>query len=461
MRNTWQLRADSLKAKHEQIEKELAKKSAKFRAVIERREVTPASIKRLLAAQSRRTALVDIVEYLHWGRTFDSSEQRLSAFIVRGDTSVVRVDLGPSQPIQEMLRQWRETFGDGEDGQAVGQRLREKLWQPIAKYLGGAEIVAISPDGTLAEFPWGAIPGGKAGTYLVEEFGFAVVPVPQLMPAQLEESKHVNASPALLLVGDIDYDADPGKPTDLSITRKLPDPKRGGESRSFSRLAGAPSELASIESSYRETHQSGSVLTLKSNAATEAAFRTKASEHPWIHVVSHGFFAPAAFKLGDASRDIRPSRRGEAKGQLRTMQGMLSSGIAFAGANRASSPTVDDGILTALEVSALDLDGVDCVVLSACESALGQHSAGEGLLGLQRAFQISGTRTTVASLWKVDDKATNTLMQKFYHNLWKRKLPRLEALRQAQISCLRRQSQPNEVLPPYFWAGFVIAGDWR
>jgi hypothetical protein len=158
----------------------------------------------------------------------------------------------------------------------------------------------------------------------------------------------------------------------------------------------------------------------------------------------------------------------------------LLSGLAFAGANTPREPEKDDGILTALEVSALDLSQVDAAVLSACETGLGEVAGGEGLFGLQRAFQVAGARTVVASLWKVPDAATAQLMQRFYTNLWEKKMPKLEALREAQLWMLREagQLQPDGTrglreisenqpltegarLPPYYWAAFVLSGDWR
>ena len=139
----------------------------------------------------------------------------------------------------------------------------------------------------------------------------------------------------------------------------------------------------------------------------------------------------------------------------------------------------DDGILTALEVAGLELSDTELVVLSACETGLGAEAGGEGLLGLQRAFQVSGARTVVSSLWKVDDTATRQLMERFYENLWVRKLPKGEALRQAQLWMLRgghleeadegagrgldfeesQESAPRT--SPYYWAAFVLSGDWR
>ena len=170
---------------------------------------------------------------------------------------------------------------------------------------------------------------------------------------------------------------------------------------------------------------------------------------------------------------------------------LLHSGLVLAGAARASKPDeamTADGILTAEEVAALDLRGTELVVLSACETALGPVECGEGVLGLQRAFHAAGARALVASLWKVDDAATSVLMEEFYTNLWQKKLSRLEALRQAQLTLLNhpervtdRQRELQAELPqrglgtqqlrlpkggkvqnrshPAWWAAFVLSGE--
>jgi len=177
--------------------------------------------------------------------------------------------------------------------------------------------------------------------------------------------------------------------------------------------------------------------------------------------------------------------------------------VALAGAARnpedaglaedGTLPDREDGILTAEEVQSLDLRGTELVVLSACETGLGQGHYGQGVLGLQRAFQAAGASAVVASLWKVDDAATTVLMEQFYTNLWSRKMPKLEALRQAQLTVLnnpslvsKRRAEPakqrgvdekEEKLPqggptapptapsprsdPALWAAFVLSGDGR
>src|SRR5262249_39063858 len=145
----------------------------------------------------------------------------------------------------------------------------------------------------------------------------------------------------------------------------------------------------------------------------------------------------------------------------------LLSGLALAGANqRPTPPGKDDGILTALEVAELDLADVALATLSACETGLGDVAGGEGLLSLQRAFQVAGARAVVASLWGVDDPSTQTLMERFYQNLWSRKMTAASALREAQIfEEITRGLKDLDPPPapkrrsPYYWAAFVLSGD--
>jgi CHAT domain-containing protein len=120
-----------------------------------------------------------------------------------------------------------------------------------------------------------------------------------------------------------------------------------------------------------------------------------------------------------------------------------------------------DGLLTALEAEGLDLWGTELVVLSACETGLGQVEAGEGVLGLRRAFQQAGARTVVASLWRVPDTETQRVMAAFFRH-WLGGVPKGRALRQAQLevlAALRGDTDPQRrKAPPLLWAGFICHG---
>ena len=111
------------------------------------------------------------------------------------------------------------------------------------------------------------------------------------------------------------------------------------------------------------------------------------------------------------------------------------SGLVLAGANQPTD--ADSGVLTGEAVAGLNLDNMDMVVLSACQTGLGEAAAGEGVFGLQRAFHIGGARNVIASLWKVDDEGTAALMNLFYYHLWEKGEPPLEALHHAQLELYR------------------------
>ena len=115
-----------------------------------------------------------------------------------------------------------------------------------------------------------------------------------------------------------------------------------------------------------------------------------------------------------------------------------------------------DGFLRLNTIYNLRL-GADLVVLSACQTALGKEVAGEGLVGLTRGFMYAGARRVIASLWQVSDAATAELMRKFYAGLLQRRLPAGAALRSASSKCRGIRAGPS----PYYWAGFVLQGDWQ
>ncbi len=135
---------------------------------------------------------------------------------------------------------------------------------------------------------------------------------------------------------------------------------------------------------------------------------------------------------------------------------MLRAGLALAGANQRDNDG-EDGILTALEVSELDLHGTELVVLSACETGIGAVSSGEGVYGLRRAFAIAGAQSQIMSLWQVDDIGTSELMTLYYQNLLDKRQGRSEALRNAQLEMLNTGTYQH----PYYWASFILSGNWQ
>jgi CHAT domain-containing protein len=137
---------------------------------------------------------------------------------------------------------------------------------------------------------------------------------------------------------------------------------------------------------------------------------------------------------------------------------LLRSGLMLAGAANTTSgkamPNLesnDNGILTAYEAMNMNLDGTNLIVLSACETGLGDVKSGEGVYGLQRAFLVAGAEAMVMSLWKVDDAATQQLMTSFY-NAWIQTGNKRKAFKQAQQQLMQKYKEP------YFWGAFVMMG---
>jgi CHAT domain-containing protein/Tfp pilus assembly protein PilF len=459
---------DEANTEVERRQQDLASASASFRKELRRLRRTPADLRRALPAS---VALVDLVEYWHFtpqAKGAGTRERRLAAFVVRADRPVEWVDLGPVEMLTEAVEQWRQGLPQrrqpvyGDDDPAV--TLRQRLWEPLEAHLQDNATVLISPDGEVSRLPWGALPGATPDKYLIEERAIAVIAVPQLLPELLERDKKADARPpALLLVGDVDYGAAPGRADVEVVSRGLSTVLQRGGGASWMRLEATKQETATIHDAFARSFPVGTAKVLERGGATEAAVREAAPRHAWLHLATHGYFAPekvnAALERGKKRSEPSLSLA-EQRGFVGFPQGLLA-GVVLAGANRGGGEGEDDGILTALEVAELDLRGLELAVLSACETGLGVKSGGEGLLGLQRAFQIAGARSVAASLWQVPDEATRALMERFYANLWQKKMGRLEALREAQLWLLNKNAKGKRRTPPLSWAAFVLSGDWR
>jgi CHAT domain-containing protein/Flp pilus assembly protein TadD len=474
----WREEVVRLSEEKERLEAELSARSAAYRQA--RREIT---LEDLQHALPKEVVLVDILQYRH-GTPADkrtaakkTSPQRLAAFIIHHEGPVTRIDLGPEQPVKTAIDTWRATFGMSPSAAAAGRQLRQTVWEPVEAKLAGAKIVLVSPDGALARLPLGALPGKEPGSYLLEERTLAIVPVAQMIPQIVEEEGHKELTKNLLLLGNIDYDTPSrqASPAPARVKKNFPRALPEGLSH-FDRLSSTRGELASIEKLYRQDFGDEGILTLEEGRATKTAFLTEAAQHRYIHLATHGFFVEEKLPSSPAQR--ASERFGEMLRGPEATGGHvgLLCGLALAGANQAGRATgdADDGILTAEEIGSQNLDGVRMVMLSACETGLGKLAGGEGLLGLQRSFQAAGARTVVASLWKVPDEATRDLMEHFYENHWQKNMGVLPALRAAQLAMLResrkrgvvRDDEPSPAAdpkrtPPYYWAAFVLSGDWR
>jgi CHAT domain-containing protein len=480
------------------VQRELVNRSATYRKKLDTESLSAESLRRRLP---KDVALVDFLQYHTQAESAAAASNafpvpHLVAFVLRNDRPTALVRLGPLEPLEVALNQWRSEivrWGGGagrglrrierqeHTGAAASarQRVSDLVWKPLESHIEGKPVVAISPDGLLAHCPWNALPGRREGGYLLEDVSIAVVPFPRELPELIESGAGRDSNRYFLLVGDVNFDARSMGHTATEATTARSSLRNAAAiagQKSFESLPGTAREIELIRELLARAGRDELVHLLRGDRATEQQFREAARGARALHLATHGFFARP---LTDGSAATEPSQRAPTVSEQEistaylawTMPG-LASGLVLAGANvdrtAQGQESQDDGILTASEVAEIDLRGAELIVLSACETGLGMElTSGEGLLGLERAFAAAGARAVVSSLWQVDDDATQALMVEFYRNWHERGLGKLEALRKAQLTLLagesfrpRGSAEPGR-LPPGYWAAFQLSGDWR
>ncbi len=328
----------------------------------------------------------------------------------------------------------------------------QELWKPLEDQFKDYKKVFISPDGVYNQINMSTLINPETNEYLIKEMEIQEVTSTRDL---LTKSKTSNTSSSKYLIGFPTYTTAQKVQTeevkvrglrgvDFSETRGL----RGGLLRymrsgeGISVLPGTKTEVEEISNIFKGAGQD--VATLINNEASES--KIKSVNNPGIlHIATHGYFleTPPVPDFGESNRYYQNP--------------LLRAGIILAGAEDfllTGSNSIDneDGILTAYEAMNMDLNGTELVVLSACETGLGEVSNGEGVYGLQRAFKIAGARYIVMSMWNVDDDATQRLMTLFYENLSLGK-DKYDAFRSAQIMLM------DEYKTPFYWGAFKIVGD--
>jgi CHAT domain-containing protein len=226
-------------------------------------------------------------------------------------------------------------------------------------------------------------------------------------------------------------------------------------------LPGAAAEAGDIEKTLRASSY-GPVKSYVGAQALEEVLKAMPAPRV-LHLATHGFFLD--HEPESAVTDEDGAGAGWARGRLKRLDNpLLRSGIVLAGANaigdKETAAGVEDGWVTAEEIALLNLRGTELVVLSACQTGLGDVKSGEGVYGLRRAFLYAGAGTLVTSLFEVPDKDTRDLMARFYAAL-KTGQGKLAALHAAQLDLLQRRRQTGGAAHPFYWASFVMVGDPR
>jgi CHAT domain-containing protein len=306
-----------------------------------------------------------------------------------------------------------------------------KFWGPVKDKLASFKRLIISADGVYNQINLNTLLNPQANRYVLDETELVVVTNTKDLLATKRILNHNRAS----LYGRPHYRMDSTQVIKLN-TIAQPGLQRsiGSETlenfrdQTFEDLPGTEREVKSVEQIL--TSQQWDV---KSNFGSEASeWHLKNDVNPAIlHIATHGFFLPENLTSG--------------------VNSMIRSGIVLAGVNNHQA-IYEDGILTAYEATNLNLDSTYLIVLSACETGLGEIENGEGVYGLQRGFTVAGAKHLLMSLWKVDDFATSFLMEQFYRS-WLSGNEIHYAIKSAQVE-LRKQ-YPD----PYYWGAFVLLGN--
>lgn len=382
----------------------------------------------------------------------------LAFVLAAGDTSPrVRV-LGRADSIDAAVGAWRAaalSSPPARDEFGRGERLRRLVWDPLRALLPASGQVWFVPDGELQKVNFYALPVAP-GRYLVDE-PFVLHRIGSERDLLPEPEATVPAG-GMLVMGGIDYERAQhatGAAAAVAPLAALPSCRAFVDER-FEPLPATAGEAAAITALGRTLPGAARVanlapLALAGLAADEASFKRLAPGRRIIHLATHSFFLGAECATGTAAANVMAENP------------LVFSGIALAGANRWKEARdrreAEDGLLTAEELAGLDLRGTEWLVLSGCESGLGQVKSWEGVFGLPRAGRRAGVRTLVMSLAPVDDELGSMWMRSLYEARFTRGEETALAVRDASrrvLGWLRRHGRPTE---PRLWGAFVALGD--
>lgn len=431
-------------AEANRIESLITSRSAEFRAVI-----TPVTIEDVQKVIPPDSVLVEIVAYQAFNPSYRTNNDmwgapRYAAYAITHDGTLRWADIGESQSIDDESSRLRSSLRDPEraDVKDIAQNLYKMLMRPLIDMIDGVRRVFLSADGELNLIPFGALVD-EDGNYLIESYSLTYLTSGRDL-LRLQMKAPSRQSP--LVIGAPEYDAvlsnqslrdsvSPNREFDFTQAWFPPLPGTEEETLALSRLLKDATILTGVK-------------------ATKTALK-QASGPSILHIATHGFFLPDQAQQPGLRRLTHRSVAADSLPHPapKISNPLIRSGLALAGANNRQTSTTDNGILTALEASALDLWGTKLVVLSACETGLGDAKVGDGVYGLRRAFVIAGAESQVMSLWQVDDAATRDIMVDYYNRMVAGEA-RGEALRGVQLEMLKSKGRCH----PFYWAAFIQSG---
>lgn len=431
---------DALIAEYESLEGEIRSRSPRYAALTQ---------PRILNLTEVQSELLDDATQLV---AYSLGEERSYVWLVSRNGLVSRT-LRPRREIEQIARRLHDLLSTSWDmvendrAALLAAELAGAVLEPVAPWLHAERLVVV-PDGALHYIPFAVLPlpaadgptQGQRPSLLMDRFEVVDAPSASVLALLRQQAaKRQPPSGSIAVLADPVFQPDdervhPGtrtaSPAPASVPRRAAERGAAGESRS---LAGLYLEnLTRLRHSRDEARAILSLVPpgqgrafLGFSARREAVLGGALSGYRIVHLATHGFIDPQHPRL---------------------------SGVALSLVDESGEP--QDGFLHLVDIYNLELSA-ELVVISSCQSALGREVRGEGMVGLTRGFMYAGTPRLVVSLWKVDDRATALLMERFYDLLLNRGLSPASALRQAQLS-LRRDGWR-----PYYWAGFILQGEWR
>ena len=462
-------------AKQGRIDELVRQEQAQSRTLSEQGGRSPGSATWIETDDVRKTlkddsVLVEIVKFRKYdfanpaAKEEDCPEHYVAWIIPKNEAGEIRVvDLGDATAIDEQVRAARIALKDAPQLiRENGEQDAEKMLEPSLRSLAGsilyplldavepAKTVYLSPDSLMWLVPWSALPL-QDGQYAIEKFDIRFLVTGRDL-VRNEKTFDV-ANPVIF--ADPDFNLDPAeveaatqqllkKPSGQRNTLRAIAPSGKFKLGTVSRLPGTKSEAEAVLPNL-ELFTATKASVYSGQSALEAVFKTV--RQPRVLVLStHGFFEEDK-PAGESSQT--------------SSNPLLRCGLLLAGCNKPIDASVndgEDGILTGLEIVSVDLRGTDLVVLSACETGLGEVRNGEGVSGLRQAFQLAGARSVVSTLWQIPDRETARLMARFFDGLAETH-DKAGSLRQSQLKLIEARRDRNGAAHPFYWAAFTITGE--
>ena len=436
---SYKSKIQDLENKEETLERQLAAKSSTFQ-----RQTQAITVEAISKKIPPKALLVEFVVYKdHYRNT------KYAAVTVNSDGDYQWFPLGSASEIDNLSVQFIQQLSSRQPYEETATKLYQKIIKPLQSKLAGKRHVLISPDGQLNLIPFEALIDQQ---HLVEQYQLSYLSSGRDLLQYDSSEPYKNPSS---IVAFPTY----GKATETleSITSIA---SQGEKSRAIDVYTAAWSKLPGTKSEAKSIRK---LLGKKTNVVLEedaTELYIKSLESPKIlHIATHGFFLSDIETSDGDTRGQKPiaiQQRVKPTPSTSSAESLVRSGLVLASVYQQRSGKGQDGVLTAKEFASLELMGTRLVTLSACETGVGAVKNGQGVFGLRRSMVLSGAETSLMSLWKVSDEGTKNLMQKYYKRLNKKE-GRSDALRSIQLELLQSKRYSH----PFYWAAFVVSGDWK